>query len=98
MHSFLSDPELVLHEYFHVLRHWATGRLTRRSYLAECCKRGYVRNRFEVEARQFAAAERARFEQCLAKHSCAPAFARDEPQRAAAQTTAAQPRNDSRRQ
>ena len=50
---FAADPELVLHEYFHVLRQWNTGELTTWRYLRESLRRGYRRNRFEVEARAF---------------------------------------------
>jgi hypothetical protein len=58
---FFRDPELVLHEYFHVLRQWGAGELTIARYLRESCRRGYFNNRFEVEARQFAAAQVSRF-------------------------------------
>lgn len=50
---FVADPELVLHEYFHVLRQWNTGALTTWAYVVESLKRGYRANRFEVEARAF---------------------------------------------
>ncbi len=50
---FASDPELVLHEYFHVLRQWNTGALTVWRYLRESLARGYRNNRYEVEARAF---------------------------------------------
>ncbi len=50
---FVADPELVLHEYFHVLRQWDTGTLTVWRYLRESLKHGYRGNRFEVEARAF---------------------------------------------
>jgi hypothetical protein len=50
---FLADPDLVLHEYFHVLRQWNTGTLTRWRYVRESLRRGYHFNRFEVEARAF---------------------------------------------
>jgi hypothetical protein len=53
--GFFTDPELVLHEYWHVLRQWQSGRLTVPRYLLECLRRGYWNNRFEVEARAFAA-------------------------------------------
>jgi hypothetical protein len=53
--EFVSNAELLLHEFFHVLRQWGTGSLTRRRYLTECARRGYWKNRFEVEARGFAA-------------------------------------------
>jgi hypothetical protein len=53
--DFAADLPLVLHEYCHVLRQWATGRMTRSGYLFECLRRGYWNNRFEIEARDFAA-------------------------------------------
>lgn len=62
---FWSDPELVLHEYFHVLRQWQPRRLTIWKYLLECARRGYWRNSFEIEARDFAAANAARFERLI---------------------------------
>jgi len=52
--DFLADPELVLHEYFHVLRQWNRGRMSIGSYLAEWLRRGYLRNRYERQARRFA--------------------------------------------
>jgi hypothetical protein len=53
--EFIANPEILLHEYFHVLRQWGTGRLTRRRYLLESARRGYWENRFEREAREFSA-------------------------------------------
>jgi len=53
--EFIANPEMVLHEYFHVLRQWRTGYLTRRRYLMESMRSGYSENRFEREAREFAA-------------------------------------------
>jgi hypothetical protein len=50
---FFADPELVLHEYFHVLAQWNTGALTTWRYVRESVRRGYRDNRFEVEARAF---------------------------------------------
>ena len=55
--DFFADPGLVLHEYCHVLRQWAPGRLSAWRYVVEWLRAGYRRNRFEVEARAFAAAE-----------------------------------------
>lgn len=63
--QFWSDPELVLHEYFHVLRQWQSGRLTLLNYVLESLRRGYWNNRFEIEAREFALRERDRFIQLL---------------------------------
>ena len=54
--AFVASPELLLHEYFHVLRQWRTGRLTRWRYLLESARRGYWENRYEREARDFTAA------------------------------------------
>ena len=53
--EFVANPELVLHEYYHVLCQWRTGYLTRWRYAAECVRCGYWRNRYEQEAREFAA-------------------------------------------
>ena len=50
---FVADPDLVLHEYFHVLRQWDTGVLTTWRYVRESLRRGYQNNRYEVEARAF---------------------------------------------
>lgn len=52
--EFFADPELVLHEYFHVLRQWNRGRMTASSYLVEWLRRGYLENRYERQARRFA--------------------------------------------
>ena len=59
--TFAADPELLLHEYFHVLRQWNTGTLTVARYLWESLQRGYRRNRYEIEARAFARAQVAAF-------------------------------------
>jgi hypothetical protein len=50
---FIADPELVLHEYFHVLHQWNTGALTTWRYVRESMRRGYRDNRYELEARAF---------------------------------------------
>ncbi len=52
--EFFADPELVLHEYFHVLRQWNRGRMSIASYLAEWLRRGYYANRYERQARRYA--------------------------------------------
>ena len=51
--DFFTDPELVLHEYFHVLRQWNRGRLSRGAYVAELLRHGYWQNRYERQARRF---------------------------------------------
>lgn len=53
--NFFANTELVLHEYFHVMRQWNTGRLTLWRYLRQTLRHGYWHNPFEVEAREFAA-------------------------------------------
>ena len=65
--EFAANPELMLHEYFHVIRQWRPGRLTRWRYLTESARRGYQANRFEQEAREFVATARARFDRYLAE-------------------------------
>ena len=59
--EFFSDPALMLHEYCHVLKQWEPGDLTTLRYIAEWMRRGYWDNRFEVEAREFAADNLHRF-------------------------------------
>ncbi|MGC4029251.1 MAG: hypothetical protein QM696_10295 [Steroidobacteraceae bacterium] len=63
--EFFADPELVVHEYFHVLRQWATGELTLWRYVVELFRNGYWQNRFEVDARRFAAQHRPRYARLL---------------------------------
>jgi hypothetical protein len=58
--EFFADPELVLHEYFHVLRQWADGRMTLVRYLLAWLKAGYWNNPFEIEARRFATRHKRR--------------------------------------
>jgi hypothetical protein len=52
--DFFNNPWLMLHEYCHVIKQWEPRTLTILSYVAECMRRGYWNNRFEVEARDFA--------------------------------------------
>lgn len=54
--DFWNDPELVLHEYFHVIRQWQPRQLTIWRYLVESARHGYWHNCYEIEARAFAAA------------------------------------------
>jgi hypothetical protein len=63
--DFFDDPTLVLHEYCHVIQQWQPRKLTVFRYLVESARRGYRNNGFEIEARAFADAHRARFEQLL---------------------------------
>jgi hypothetical protein len=55
LQRFVSNAELLLHEYFHVIRQLGTGRLTRWRYLVESMRCGYRDNPFEREAREFTA-------------------------------------------
>jgi Domain of unknown function (DUF4157) len=59
--SFFNDPALMLHEYCHVLKQWEPGLLTTARYVGEWLRRGYWDNRFEIEAREFAADHLYRF-------------------------------------
>jgi Domain of unknown function (DUF4157) len=63
--EFSRDPELLLHEYFHVLRQWRPGHLTRWRYLKESARRGYWANCYEREAREFTAAAEAQYRRYL---------------------------------
>ncbi|HZF25031.1 MAG TPA: hypothetical protein VEZ88_02130 [Steroidobacteraceae bacterium] len=65
--EFARDPALVLHEYFHVLNQWAPRRLTRWRYVLAWLRRGYFENRFEIEAREFEAANQRRFRLLMAR-------------------------------
>ena len=65
--AFWRDPDLVLHEYFHVLRQWQPRRLTVWRYLVESLRRGYWLNRFEIEARAFAASHTPRLQELLTR-------------------------------
>ena len=65
--DFFADPELVLHEYYHVLNQWDTQQLSILRYLREWLRAGYWRNVFEVEARAFAAREVGRCRRLLAE-------------------------------
>ncbi len=65
--AFWRDPDLVLHEYFHVLRQWQPRRLTIVRYLVESLQRGYWLNRFEIEARQFAATHTPKLKKLLGR-------------------------------
>ncbi len=58
--QFYADTDLVLHEYFHVLKQWKTGRMTLLRYLRMCLRYGYWSNPYEVHARRFAALHRHR--------------------------------------
>lgn len=63
--NFVADAEFLLHEYYHVVRQWHTGRLTRWRYLKESMRHGYWANCFEREAREFTAAALEHYFQCL---------------------------------
>ena len=69
--AFFADPSLLLHEYWHVIGQWQRGTLTVPRYLVEWLKRGYWNNRFEVEARAFAAAHSERLRARLARAAAA---------------------------
>lgn len=61
--AFLANPELTLHEYYHVLCQWNTGELSVARYLAEWVRQGmsYHRIAYEAQARAFAANNLSRY-------------------------------------
>ena len=65
--AFFNDPALMLHEYCHVLKQWEPGLLTTARYVGEWLRRGYWDNRFEIEAREFAADHLYRFRALLTR-------------------------------
>jgi hypothetical protein len=65
--EFWNDPDLLLHEYFHVLRQWQPRRLTILRYVIEWLRCGYWLNAYEVEARAFASQHCARFRSLLVR-------------------------------
>lgn len=66
--EFFADHGLVLHEYFHVLRQWNTGELSRRAYAAEFMRNGSAEgNRFEDAANSFAESNADTLKECLKK-------------------------------
>ncbi|GAC1503875.1 MAG: hypothetical protein NVS1B6_11540 [Steroidobacteraceae bacterium] len=77
--QFVANPELLLHEYYHVLCQWRTGYLTRWRYVLECMRHGYRDNRYEQEARKFTAAAVSRYRACLEADSGHHSMARRGP-------------------
>lgn len=69
--AFFRNPEIVLHEFFHVLRQWETRELSVMRYVIEWLRRGYWDNRYEIEAREFAADQLHRFRAMLSRHEAA---------------------------
>ena len=65
--AFFNDPALMLHEYCHVLKQWEPGLLTSARYVGEWLRKGYWDNRFEIEAREFAADNLYRFRALLTR-------------------------------
>lgn len=63
--EFASNPELLLHEYYHVLCQWRTGYLNRCRYMLESVRYGYRQNRYEQEAREFASANLDQYREIL---------------------------------
>ena len=75
--DFFRNPALMLHEYCHVLKQWEPRRLTAWRYLLESLRRGYWDNRFEIEARAYAEANRGKLEALL--QACKPPLNRARP-------------------
>ena len=68
--QFQSSPFLLLHEFYHVLRQWNTGKLTVSKYIAEWTKNGSGNaNKYERAANDFARNNETDLKNCLA---CGP--------------------------
>jgi hypothetical protein len=67
--EFSANPQLLLHEYYHVLCQWGPGYLTRWRYVAESIRCGYAANRYEQEAREFVAGAVERYVEILGQQS-----------------------------
>jgi Domain of unknown function (DUF4157) len=65
LEEFFADPELLLHEYYHVLRQWNRGRMSLWDYLLEWRRHGYWHNRYERQARRFVKLRLAAFRRAL---------------------------------
>ncbi|HIE1097609.1 MULTISPECIES: hypothetical protein [Stenotrophomonas] len=66
--EFFADRGLVLHEYYHVLRQWNTGQLSRGAYAAEFMRNGSADgNRFEDAANAFSKSHAQALNDCLQK-------------------------------
>jgi hypothetical protein len=66
--EFFADRGLVLHEYYHVLRQWNTGQLSRGAYAAEFMRNGSADgNRFEDAANAFSKNHAQALNDCLQK-------------------------------
>jgi hypothetical protein len=70
--DFFRDPQLLLHEYFHVLKQWNRGRMSLGSYLAEWWRRGYWQNRYEQQARRFVDRRLGKFHAALQRNALQP--------------------------
>ncbi|MNR32837.1 hypothetical protein D3C85_1504600 [compost metagenome] len=48
--GFMRRPFTVLEEYYHVIRQWNSGGMTRFGYVWELVTNGYDNNKYEIEA------------------------------------------------
>ena len=69
--DFFASPELLLHEYFHVLRQWNRGRMNVLEYVLEWYRRGYWQNRYERQARRFVRLRLAALQDAMARPAAA---------------------------
>jgi Domain of unknown function (DUF4157) len=69
--DFFANPELLLHEYFHVLRQWNRGRMNALDYVLEWYRRGYWQNRYERQARRFVQLRHAALRVAMARAATA---------------------------
>jgi RHS repeat-associated protein len=62
--KFFGWNDVVLEEYFHVIEQWNTGRMNRRNYIWND-RHGHDKNKFEIEADDFAKKHLPDLESCL---------------------------------
>ena len=63
--TFSALPELVLHEYFHVVKQWRNGELTAFKYVIESAKNGYINNKYEIATNRYVQRNIVRFKLLL---------------------------------
>lgn len=63
--TFSRLPELVLHEYYHVVKQWRNDELTAFKYIIESVKNGYINNKYEVATNRYVQQNIVRFKHLL---------------------------------
>ena len=66
--AFSQLPELVLHEYYHVVKQWRNGELSALKYVIESAKNGYINNKYEVATNRYVQQNISRFKHLLSEY------------------------------